>query len=63
VAILGVGQIATRPWIAGTEGGGGSVVELSLVFDHRAADGGVAGGFIRHVADLIEAPAEALAND
>ena len=29
-----------------------SVVELSLVFDHRVADGGVAGGFIRHLADL-----------
>jgi len=63
VAILGVGQIATRPWIVEGEVVPRSVLELSLVFDHRAADGGVAGGFVRHVADLIEAPDEAPAND
>jgi pyruvate dehydrogenase E2 component (dihydrolipoamide acetyltransferase) len=40
-----------------------SVVELSLVFDHRVADGGVAGGFIRHLADLIEVPDQASADD
>ncbi|HUZ81797.1 MAG TPA: dihydrolipoamide acetyltransferase family protein, partial [Gaiellaceae bacterium] len=62
-AILGVGQIATRPWVVDSEVVPRSVVELSLVFDHRVADGGVAGGFIRHVADLIEAPDQALAND
>ncbi len=60
-AILGVGQIATRPWVVEAAVVPRSVVELSLVFDHRVADGGVAGGFIRHVADLIEAPDEALA--
>lgn len=59
-AILGVGQIATRPWVVEAAVVPRSVVELSLVFDHRVADGGVAGGFIRHVADLIEAPDEAL---
>jgi 2-oxoisovalerate dehydrogenase E2 component (dihydrolipoyl transacylase) len=62
-AILGVGQIATRPWVVDGAVVPRSVVELSLVFDHRVADGGIAGGFIRHVADLIEAPDEALAND
>jgi 2-oxoisovalerate dehydrogenase E2 component (dihydrolipoyl transacylase) len=62
-AILGVGQIATRPWVVEAAVVPRSLVELSLVFDHRVADGGVAGGFIRHVADLIEAPDEALAND
>lgn len=60
-AILGVGQIATRPWVVEAAVVPRSVVELSLVFDHRVADGGLAGGFIRHVADLIEAPDEALA--
>jgi pyruvate dehydrogenase E2 component (dihydrolipoamide acetyltransferase) len=39
------------------------VVELSLAFDHRVADGGVAGGFIRHLGDLIESPDAALAGD
>jgi pyruvate dehydrogenase E2 component (dihydrolipoamide acetyltransferase) len=62
-AILGVGRIATRPWVVDAKVVPRSVVELSLVFDHRVADGGVAGGFIRHVADLIEAPDEALADD
>jgi 2-oxoisovalerate dehydrogenase E2 component (dihydrolipoyl transacylase) len=59
-AILGVGQIATRPWVVEAAVVPRSLVELTLVFDHRVADGGVAGGFIRHVADLIEAPDEAL---
>ncbi|HVC42046.1 MAG TPA: dihydrolipoamide acetyltransferase family protein [Candidatus Saccharimonadales bacterium] len=60
-AILGVGRIATRPWVVDSAVVPRSIVELSLVFDHRVADGGVAGGFIRHLADLIEAPDEALA--
>jgi 2-oxoisovalerate dehydrogenase E2 component (dihydrolipoyl transacylase) len=59
-AILGVGRIATRPWVVDNAVVPRAVVELSLVFDHRVADGGVAGGFIRHLADLIETPDEAL---
>lgn len=62
-AILGVGQIATRPWVVDGAVVPRSLVQLSLVFDHRVADGGLAGGFIRHLADLIEAPDEALAHD
>jgi pyruvate dehydrogenase E2 component (dihydrolipoamide acetyltransferase) len=62
-AILGVGRIATRPWVVDDQVAPRSVVELSLVFDHRVADGGVAGGFIRHLADLIETPDEAIADD
>jgi 2-oxoisovalerate dehydrogenase E2 component (dihydrolipoyl transacylase) len=62
-AILGVGRIATRPWVVDDEVVPRSIVELSLVFDHRVADGGVAGGFIRHLADLIETPDEAMAHD
>ena len=59
-AILGVGRIAPRPWVVNGNVVARSAVELSLVFDHRVADGGVAGGFIRHLADLIEAPDEAV---
>ncbi len=62
-AILGVGRIATRPWVVEDYVVPRSVVELSLVFDHRVADGGVAGGFIRHLADLVEAPDQANADD
>jgi pyruvate dehydrogenase E2 component (dihydrolipoamide acetyltransferase) len=62
-AILGVGRIATRPWVVDDDVVPRSIVELSLVFDHRVADGGVAGGFIRHLADLIETPDEAMAHD
>jgi 2-oxoisovalerate dehydrogenase E2 component (dihydrolipoyl transacylase) len=56
VAILGVGQIAERPWVVDGQVTARSVVELSLVFDHRVADGAVAGGFVRHLADLIDQP-------
>lgn len=62
-AILGVGRISTRPWVIDDEVVPRSVVELSLVFDHRVADGGVAGGFIRHLANLIETPDEAMTDD
>ncbi len=62
-AILGVGRIATRPWVVDDYVVPRSVVELSLVFDHRVADGGVAGGFIKHLADLVEAPDQATADD
>ncbi|MBV8195255.1 MAG: 2-oxo acid dehydrogenase subunit E2 [Candidatus Dormibacteraeota bacterium] len=63
VAILGVGRIAERPWIVGGGMAPRSVVELSLVFDHRVADGAVGGGFLRHFGDLIEHAAEALKDD
>jgi 2-oxoisovalerate dehydrogenase E2 component (dihydrolipoyl transacylase) len=63
VAILGVGQIAERPWVTSGQVTVRSVVELSLVFDHRVADGAVAGGFVRHLADLIEQPLLAMHDD
>src|ERR1700682_109633 len=62
-AILGVGRISTRPWAIEDYVVPRSLVELSLVFDHRVADGGVAGGFIRHLADLIESPDTPLTDD
>ena len=61
--ILGVGQITTRPWVVSNQVVPCKIVELSLVFDHRVADGGLAGGFLRRVADLIEAPEEAMTDD
>ena len=55
-AILGVGRIATRPWVVGADVVVRPLVELSLVFDHRACDGGTAGGFLRLLGDLVEHP-------
>jgi 2-oxoisovalerate dehydrogenase E2 component (dihydrolipoyl transacylase) len=43
------GQLAVR-----------KLAQLTLVFDHRACDGGVAGGFLRFVADCVENPITAL---
>jgi 2-oxoisovalerate dehydrogenase E2 component (dihydrolipoyl transacylase) len=62
-AILGVGQIVKRPWVAGEEVVPRAVVQLSLAFDHRVADGAVGGGFLRHLADLIETPQSAMSDD
>jgi len=58
VAILGVGRIVQRPWNVDGALALRAVVELSLVFDHRVADGGVGGGFLKHLGDLIEHPGE-----
>jgi 2-oxoisovalerate dehydrogenase E2 component (dihydrolipoyl transacylase) len=38
------------------------VCELTLAFDHRVCDGGVAGGFLRYVADCVESPVSALSD-
>jgi 2-oxoisovalerate dehydrogenase E2 component (dihydrolipoyl transacylase) len=60
VAILGLGRIVDRPWVVEGQLAVRKVAELTLAFDHRACDGGVAGGFIRFVADCIESPIRAL---
>ena len=60
VAILGLGRVIDRPWVANGELTVRKVAELTLAFDHRACDGGTAGGFLRYVADCIESPATAL---
>jgi 2-oxoisovalerate dehydrogenase E2 component (dihydrolipoyl transacylase) len=60
VAILGLGRIVDRPWVVEGQLAVRKVTELTLAFDHRACDGGVAGGFIRFVADCIESPIRAL---
>ncbi|MFJ7179305.1 dihydrolipoamide acetyltransferase family protein [Streptomyces massasporeus] len=56
-AMLGVGRIVPKPWVHEGELEVRQVVQLSLTFDHRVCDGGVAGGFLRYVADCVEQPA------
>jgi 2-oxoisovalerate dehydrogenase E2 component (dihydrolipoyl transacylase) len=56
VAILGLGRIIDRPWIIDGKVVARKVAQLSLAFDHRVCDGGVAGGFLRFVADCVEEP-------
>jgi pyruvate dehydrogenase E2 component (dihydrolipoamide acetyltransferase) len=60
VAILGMGRVIDRPWVADGQLVVRKVSELTLAFDHRACDGGTAGGFLRYVADCIESPMSAL---
>ena len=55
-AILGVGRIVDKPWVVGGELAVRKVTQLSLTFDHRVCDGGVAGGFLRYVADCVGHP-------
>ena len=60
VAMLGLGRIAERPWVVDGQLAVRQVSQLTLAFDHRACDGGVAGGFLRFVADCVENPITAL---
>jgi pyruvate dehydrogenase E2 component (dihydrolipoamide acetyltransferase) len=60
VAILGLGRIIDRPWAVDGQLAVRKVTELTLAFDHRVCDGGVAGGFLRYVADCMESPVLAL---
>ncbi|MCF3965482.1 dihydrolipoamide acetyltransferase family protein, partial [Streptomyces fuscigenes] len=55
-AMLGVGRIVPKPWVHEGELAVRQVVQLSLTFDHRVCDGGVAGGFLRYVGDCVEQP-------
>ncbi|MFI0772475.1 dihydrolipoamide acetyltransferase family protein [Streptomyces sp. NPDC021218] len=60
-AILGVGRIVDKPWAVDGALAVRKVTQLSLSFDHRVCDGGVAGGFLRCVADCVERPVTLLA--
>jgi 2-oxoisovalerate dehydrogenase E2 component (dihydrolipoyl transacylase) len=60
VAILGIGRIIPRPWVVDGQVVPRQMTELTLAFDHRVCDGGTAGGFLRFIADCVEAPAQAL---
>ncbi|TDC48633.1 2-oxo acid dehydrogenase subunit E2 [Actinomadura sp. KC345] len=55
-AMLGVGRIVEKPWAFKGKVRLRKVAQLSLTFDHRVCDGGVAGGFLRFVADCAERP-------
>ena len=56
VAILGIGRVIERPWVVDGAVTARQVAQLTLAFDHRACDGGTAGGFLRFVADCVESP-------
>ena len=60
VAILGMGRVIDRPWVVDGQLAVRKVAELTLAFDHRACDGGTAGGFLRYVADCVESPVAAM---
>jgi pyruvate dehydrogenase E2 component (dihydrolipoamide acetyltransferase) len=62
VAILGIGRIIDRPWVVDGALAVRKITELTLAFDHRACDGGTAGGFLRFVADCVESPISLLAD-
>ncbi|WP_018352960.1 dihydrolipoamide acetyltransferase family protein [Longispora albida] len=55
--MLGVGRIIDRPWVVDGQLAVRKVAQMGLTFDHRVCDGGVAGGFLRFVADRVERPA------
>ncbi|MDQ2723673.1 MAG: 2-oxo acid dehydrogenase subunit E2, partial [Actinomycetota bacterium] len=59
-AILGIGRIVDKPWVIDGQVVARKVTQLSLTFDHRVCDGGVAGGFLRLFADYVENPVAAL---
>ncbi|MDJ0377893.1 dihydrolipoamide acetyltransferase family protein [Cryobacterium sp. PH31-L1] len=61
-AILGIGRMIERPWVIDHALAVRSVVELSMVFDHRVCDGGTAAGFLTYVARCIENPVSLLAD-
>ncbi|UAJ78549.1 2-oxo acid dehydrogenase subunit E2 [Leifsonia sp. ZF2019] len=62
VAILGVGRILERPWVVDGAIVPRRIAQLSLVFDHRVTDGGVAAGFLREIADAVESPLAVLSD-
>jgi pyruvate dehydrogenase E2 component (dihydrolipoamide acetyltransferase) len=55
-----MGRIIDRPWVVDGQLAVRKVTQLTLAFDHRVCDGGTAGGFLRLLADCVEAPIRAL---
>jgi 2-oxoisovalerate dehydrogenase E2 component (dihydrolipoyl transacylase) len=56
VGILGIGRIATRPWVVDDEVRPRPTARIGLTFDHRACDGATAAEFLRAVVARIEQP-------
>ena len=61
-AILGIGRMIERPWVVNHELTVRTVVELSMVFDHRVCDGGTAAGFLTYIARCINSPVSLLSD-
>ncbi|WP_104081836.1 dihydrolipoamide acetyltransferase family protein [Cryobacterium sp. Y11] len=61
-AILGIGRMIERPWVVNHALAVRTVVELSMVFDHRVCDGGTAAGFLTYIARCIENPVSLVAD-
>jgi pyruvate dehydrogenase E2 component (dihydrolipoamide acetyltransferase) len=61
VAILGVAGIKDEPVVRNGQVVPGKVMRLTLSADHRAVDGADAAAFLRHLRELLEAPALLLA--
>ena len=59
--LLGVGRIVDKPWVVDGALAVRKVTQLSLTFDHRVCDGGIASGFLRYFADCVEHPVGLLA--
>ncbi len=62
-AVLGIGRIMDMPWVLNGQVVAHKVTQLSLTFDHRECDGGVAGGFLRLFDDYVENPVATLAHN
>ncbi|MFP5309918.1 MAG: dihydrolipoamide acetyltransferase family protein [Actinomycetes bacterium] len=60
VGILGVGAMRERPWVVDGQIAVRRVTRFQLAFDHRVCDGGEAGRFVTHVAELCENPSRML---
>lgn len=59
-AILCVGAVRQRPWVAEGALAVRSVVELTLTIDHRTVDGEQAAGFLADLGAMLEDPLEML---
>lgn len=56
VAILGFGQVLTRPWVAKGNVVARPVVNATLAADHRASDGHAGGLFLTAIDRLLQEP-------
>lgn len=57
-AILGIGRIVDKPLVVNGKVEVGTVVTLSLTFDHRVTDGAVAAQFLGRLTQILEKPSE-----